>query len=53
MAFGESVKRFARNKFLSDLSFEFDAVGAVPGHGFHPPKARQSWSIPIPQNVHR
>jgi hypothetical protein len=30
---GESVKRFARNKFLGDPSFELDAMGAVSGHG--------------------
>src|SRR6516165_8967080 len=53
MASGESVKRFARDEFLGDLSFEFDAMGTVPGHGFHPLKARQSWSIPNPQDVHR
>jgi transposase len=50
---GERVKRFARNKFLGDPSFKLDAMGAVSGHGFHPPKARQSRSIPIPQDVHR
>jgi hypothetical protein len=53
MAPGESVKRFARNEFLGDLSFEFDAMGTVPGHGFHPLKARQSQSIPNLQDVHR
>jgi hypothetical protein len=53
MASVKRVKRFARNKFLGDLSFEFDAMGAVSGHGFHPPKARQSCPIPIPQDVHR
>jgi hypothetical protein len=47
------VKRFARDKLLGDPSFEFDAMGAVSGHGFHPPKARQPWSIPSPQDVHR
>jgi hypothetical protein len=36
VASGERVKRFARNEFLGDLSFEFDAMGTVPGHGFHP-----------------
>jgi len=50
---GESVKRFARNEFLGDLSFEFDAMGTVPGHGFHPLKARRSWSIPNLQDVLR
>jgi hypothetical protein len=53
VAFGEGVKRFARNKFLGDLSFEFDTMGAVSGHGFHPLKARQPWSILIRQDVHR
>jgi hypothetical protein len=53
MASGESVKRFARDKFLGDLPFEFSAVGAVPGHGLHPLKARQPRSIPNLQDVHR
>jgi hypothetical protein len=41
MSAGESVERFARNKLLGNLPFEFDAMGAVLGHGFHPLKARQ------------
>jgi len=53
VASGERVKRFARNEFLGDLSFEFDAMGTVPGHGFHPLKAQQSWSIPNLQDAHR
>ena len=53
VASGERVKRFARNEFLGDLSFEFDAMGTVPGHGFHSLKAQQSWSIPNLQDVHR
>jgi hypothetical protein len=41
-----------RDEFLGDLSFEFDAMGTVLGHGFHPLKARQSWSIPNLQGAH-
>ena len=40
-------------KFLGDLSFELDAMGAVLSHGFHPLKARQRRSIPNLQTVHR
>src|SRR5215472_5891315 len=43
----------ACNVFLSDLTLEFDAVGAVLGHGFHPWKARRPRSIPNPRPVHR
>ena len=53
MAFGETVECLASEEFLGNLPFEFDAVGAVPGHGFHPLKARQSRSIPNLQDVHR
>ena len=38
MAFGETVECLAGNEVLGDLSFELDAMGAVPGHGFHPLK---------------
>jgi hypothetical protein len=41
VAFRETVKRLARNEFLGDLPFEFDATGTVLGHGFHPLKAPQ------------
>jgi hypothetical protein len=37
---------------LSDLTLEFDAVGVVLGHGFHPWKARRPRSIPNPRPVH-
>jgi hypothetical protein len=43
-----AMERFARNELLGDLPFEFDAVKAVFGHGFHPLKARQLRSIPKP-----
>jgi hypothetical protein len=46
MSAGEGVVRLARDELLSDLPFEFDAVGAVLGHGLHPLKARRSRSIP-------
>jgi hypothetical protein len=46
VALGESVERLARNEFLDDLPFEFDAVGTVLAHGFYPPKAPQLRSIP-------
>jgi len=39
---GKSVERFARNELLGDLLFEFDAMGAVFGHGFHPWKPGSS-----------
>jgi hypothetical protein len=42
VAFGESVERLARPKFLGDLPFELDAMGTVLGHGFHPLGARPS-----------
>jgi hypothetical protein len=36
-----------RNKeLLHHLPLEVDAVRAMPGHGFHPLKARQDRSIP-------
>jgi hypothetical protein len=47
------MKRLACNEVLGDLPFEFDAVGAVLGHGFHPLKVRQLRSIPNLQSVHR
>ena len=53
VAFGETVECLAGNEVLGDLSFELDAMGAVPGHGFHPLKARQYRSIPNLQTVHR
>jgi hypothetical protein len=43
-----AMERFARNELLGDLPFEFDAMKAVFGHGFHPLKARQLRSIPKP-----
>jgi hypothetical protein len=52
MAFGESVECLTRNKFLSDLPFEFDAMRTVLGHGSHPLRARPR-SIPNLQDVHR
>ena len=53
VAFRETVEGLAGNEFLGDLPFEFDAMGTVLGHGFHPLKARQSPSIPNLQDVHR
>src|SRR6516165_3209543 len=47
------MQRLACNVFLSDLTLEFDAVGVVLGHGFHPWKARRPRSIPNPRPVHR
>jgi hypothetical protein len=47
------VEHLARDELLSDLPFEFDAVGAVLGHGLHPLKARRSRSIPNLQAVDR
>lgn len=47
------MQGLARNVFLSDLTFEYDAVGAVLGHGFHPWKPGKFRSIPNLQSVHR
>jgi len=47
------MKRLAWDEVVGDLPFDFDAVGAVLGHGFHPLKARLRRSIPNPQTVHR
>src|SRR5262245_51642485 len=47
------MQGLACNVFLSDLTLEFDAVGVVLGHGFHPWKARRPRSIPNPRPVHR
>jgi hypothetical protein len=47
------VECFAGNELLGNLPFEFDAMGTVLGHGFHPLKARQFPSIPNLQSVHR
>ena len=51
MAFRETVERLAGNEFLGDLPLELDAMGAMLGHGFDPPKARRSQSIPNLQDV--
>ena len=32
VAFRETVERLARNEFLGDLPFEFDAMGTALGH---------------------
>src|SRR5262245_3510619 len=47
------MQGLARNVFLGDLTLEFDAVGAVLGHGFHPWKPGKFRSIPNLQSVHR
>src|SRR5262249_39308931 len=49
----QRMQSLACNVFLSDLTLEFDAVGVVLGHGFHPWKARRPRSIPNPRPVHR
>jgi hypothetical protein len=38
---------------IPELTLEFDAVGAVLGHGFHPWKPGKFRSIPNLQSVHR
>src|SRR3984893_6420812 len=48
MTSGESVKRLAGDELLRHLAVEFDAMGTVSGHGFHPPKAQPPRSIPRP-----
>jgi hypothetical protein len=47
------MERLARNEFLGNLPFEFNAMGTILGHGFHPLKAWRSRSIPNLQDVHR
>src|SRR5262249_10798528 len=47
------MQGLARNVFLGDLTLEFDAVGAVLSHGFHPWKPGKFRSIPNLQSVHR
>jgi hypothetical protein len=46
VALGQTEQGLPGDEFLRDLSLEFDAVGSVPGHGFHPLKAQPPWSIP-------
>ena len=46
MALRQRMQGLARNVFLGDLTLEFDAVGAVLGHGFHPWKPGKFRSIP-------
>src|SRR5438876_6097544 len=52
MTLRQRMQSLACNVFLSDLTLEFDAVGVVLGHGFHPWKARRPRSIPNPRPVH-
>src|SRR5262249_38931428 len=47
------MQGLARNVFQGDLTLEFDAAGAVLGHGFHPWKPGKFRSIPNLQSVHR
>jgi hypothetical protein len=42
-----------RNHLQLDLPLKLNAMGTVFGHGFHPLKTRQFWSIPNLQSVHR
>src|SRR5262245_9633992 len=53
VALRQRMQGLARNVFLGDLTLEFDAVGAVLGHGFHPWKPGKFRSIPNLQSVHR
>jgi hypothetical protein len=39
VAFRETAERHARNEFLGDLPFVFDAMGTVPGYGFWLPSS--------------
>src|SRR5205807_4846242 len=52
MTLRQRMQSLACNVFLSDLTLEFDAVGVVLGHGFHPWKARRPRSIPNPRPVY-
>src|SRR5499433_3404690 len=53
VALRQRMQGLARNVFLGDLTLEFDAVGAVLSHGFHPWKPGKFRSIPNLQSVHR
>src|SRR5499433_4190087 len=53
VALRQRMQGLAPNVFLGDLTLEFDAVGAVLGHGFHPWKPGKFRSIPNLQSVHR
>jgi hypothetical protein len=45
VAFRETVERLARNEFLGNLPFEFDAAGTVLGHALQKSGlGRQIWS---------
>src|SRR5262249_14156032 len=46
VALRQRMQGLAGNVFLGDLTPEFDAVGAVLGHGFHPWKPGKFRSIP-------
>src|SRR5580704_3516499 len=46
------MQRLTCDELFSDLTLERDAVRSMLRHGFHPPEARQRWSIPFPQSVH-
>src|SRR5262249_31424466 len=43
------MKRLACTVFLTDVTLEFDTVGVVLRHDFHPWKARRPRSIPNPR----
>src|SRR6476620_174685 len=46
------MQRLACDELFSDLTLERGAVRSMLRHGFHPPEARQRWSIPFAQYVH-
>src|SRR5262249_24211152 len=52
VALRQRMQGLARNVFLGDLTLEFDAVGVVLGHGFHPWKPGKFRSISNLQSVH-
>jgi hypothetical protein len=44
MPLGKRVQALPGNELLRDLPLEFDAVGTLSGHGFHPLKAQLTLS---------
>jgi hypothetical protein len=44
MPLGKRVQALPGNELLRDLPLERDAVGTLPGHGFHPLKAQLTLS---------
>src|SRR5262249_54371755 len=51
MPLGKRVQALPGNELLRDLPLELNAVGTLPGHGFHPLKAQLTLSNHSSQTV--